>query len=251
LRLALAAWSLAIPGLEFSAVDSGRGSPGFHRRGGVIPWPGIEIELADEEGADEPPGTGDAIADCAVAFPVSYEDEGQRLVAELAHAEIRLRRTKTDALGLRQIMTPDEFLGAAMHELGHALGVSGHIARGSSIMVSAPEESRRVGAAVRAGRPWSFATVGALYAVPSGWIVGSRQVDPRDTELIRQLAGLAGSAGWPGPYARSGGGTARFFWRSDAQARMAWIIAPWPTPNGGASVRLVPGELTRRLLGED
>ena len=162
---ALGAWEAAVPGLRFAEV--GRGTPLLR---------GIRVGFA--------PGGGQgarAVTDCWVA-PGGGPD---RLRAEVWSAAILLRRTETGAFGRRRALTEAELLGAAVHELGHALGLQGHARGGSdTVLVREVDRVRRVGRRLLAGGTLHEPAMRALYAVPSGTIVA------------RQPIG-SGWGGWP------------------------------------------------------
>lgn len=164
--------------------------------------------------ADGTPGTGRTIADCRLGA------SGAR--AALVAAEIELARTTPpDWRGEPRALAPEELAGALLHELGHALGVAGHAARGDALLDAAPEAARRLGRRALTGEKTASPTLAALYARPSGELLARLPVDPRRTRELDRMARLAASHALDGPYLRSGDVSGRIFWR-DASGRREW-----------------------------
>ncbi len=256
---ALAAWEGAGLGLEFqlgppiSGADSRRG---------------IEIEFVDDPEPGAPAGSGDTVADCAIAatdaaspaalitpeltalvtpeltalitpeltalvtpeLTALVTPELTALVAaELEFASVYLRRARLDLLDRAVPLSSTELLGAAVHELGHALGFSGHVAWGSSLMSAHGQldAARRWGRRLEAGRALDAPTLAALYALPSGVRVGSLRLDDAKLAPLLALARAAQGAELDGPFVRVGEPSARFFWRDRAGASVAAVIANW------------------------
>jgi hypothetical protein len=240
---ALAAWEGAGLGLEFQvgAPISGADS----RRG-------IEIEFVDDPEQGAPAGSGDTVADCAIAatdaasptalvtpeltalitpeLTALITPELTALVpAELEFASVYLRRARLDLLDRAVPLSSTELLGAAVHELGHALGFSGHVAWGSSLMSAHGQldSARRWGRRLEAGRALEAPTLGALYALPSGVRVGSLRLDDAKLAPLLELARVAQVAELNGPFVRVGEPSARFFWRDRAGSSVAAVVANW------------------------
>ena len=156
LAAALAAWQRAQLGISFAtgALDeSGRG---------------IEIEFIELADGDEQPATGDTIVDCRIPDGELLQPMQEPLAAELHYASIHLHRSRPDKLGRAIPLEPAELLGAAVHELGHALGYPGHVALGDSVMSAhgQADAARRWGRRLRAGARLEEPALRALYAVP-------------------------------------------------------------------------------------
>jgi len=135
------------------------------------------------------------------------------LDAEIVYARIRLaRRTPRDWRGRDRPLAAAELAGAAAHELGHALGLPGHVARSGSVMVRNREQVARIGASLLAGEPLREPVLRALYAAPSGHVVRRVPVSPVRTELTDTLAARARALGLRGPYVRTGDTSARIFY---------------------------------------
>ena len=85
--------------------------------------------------------------------------------------------------------------GTALHELGHALGFQGHASRGRTVMVRATDAVRLAGERVMAGKAFDDAAVGALYAVPSGSVVGRLPLAKQRTSSVDRLIAIGGRRG--------------------------------------------------------
>ncbi len=199
LETALRAWENAGLGVRFLSVARDEAS--------------LVIQLAPDPVATESGrGVGNTIANCRLGEPEASRPD--LLPAELTFASVRLART-TPLLGEAgtRPVTPAELTGAALHELGHALGFQGHTWGGESAVARSPDAARRLGARVLAGEPFADAGLAALYAVPSGTVLSRVPVDAWRTEHADRLQGLARANAFEGPFARVGDRTARVFWR--------------------------------------
>ena len=258
LLTALAAWSDAGLGLRFREVDPAQAAIAIEFADGDPPGP--DPGAAPGAGPDSrpdarpdarPAGSGDVLADCAVSQRFdALRGDVRSVAASLRFAAVRLVRSQRDALGRSRPLQDAELLGVALHELGHALGYRGHARRGVSVMVRNVEQVRRIGAAVLAGESFRDDSVAALYAVPSGTVVGVLDVEPEKTAILRRLAGVADRAGWRGPYVRVGDRAAEILWHDRGGAEVALEIADWAASLGRASrFRLVANARAARLLG--
>ncbi len=231
LLVALDAWQAAGLGVSFRVAE---------RVPGPLPRRGIEIDFVDDPERGAPAGSGDTVADCAIAGDTgqlraatdstSGEPPGQLpIAAELEYASVYLRRVLPDSLGRSQPLSSTELLGAAVHELGHALGFAGHVASGDSVMSAHGQidSARRWGRRLEAGSPLDAPTLRALYALPSGVRVGWLPL--RDAQLgsLRALAGRAESARLRGPFVRVAEHSARLFWRERDGASCVLAVPDW------------------------
>lgn len=222
LERAVAAWQGAGLGIEF-AVDRWQETP---------PLAGIVVELVDPN----PDAAGDAantIADCAVPQQVSRPSEdtpGAPVDAVLQYASIHLSSKREDLLGRQQQLSSTELLGAAVHELGHALGFAGHVARGASVMSSHGQLDavRRWGKRIERGEPLSAPTLAALYAAPSGAWVGWLPLERGQLDPVRAVAALATAVGMRGPWVRVGEVSSRMLWRDERARSAAVVVLDWP-----------------------
>jgi hypothetical protein len=150
----------------------------------------IEVHFADaSEGR-----SGAAAVDCRVGEPGA-----ERVEASLAFASITLRRAALDWKGHRVTLAEDERLGAALHELGHALGFQGHPQRGETVMVRSVDHVRWAGGGLLRGQRFRDSALAALYAVPSGTVLGRVALPPgrtRELDVARREAGAAGRSDW-------------------------------------------------------
>lgn len=201
LERALAAWEAADLGVRFRRT--------------VAPA-AIEVEISDGPVASGAgPDAGNAVADCRVRG--DPRRAATRVRAELERARIHLaRRTSPDWRGRSRELTAAEFLGLALHELGHALGSSGHARSGETVMVREVDRVARAGAALLAGRGFRDVRLAALYSHPSGWITGRTRVDPTRTALVDELWDRSARRGLAGPFIRSGETRVRVFWQPAA-----------------------------------
>jgi hypothetical protein len=191
---ALRAWEGAGLGVHF--VDA----PADHAQ--------IEVAFRDEPltRADGSAAAGRTVADCRV---------GERI--ELADARVEIARS-WQARGGPRAPTREELIGTLVHELGHALGWSGHARRGDLALDAAPEAARRTGERVLAGETLDSPALRALYAVPAGTPLADVAVTPAQTQLVDRFAAVAVRHKLEGPYLRTGDVAARVFWRDPSDA---------------------------------
>lgn len=227
-ELALRAWEDAGLGLRFLAA------PAEH----------AQLTIAFRDGplarASGKPAAGRTIADCKLA--------GER--AELAAARVELARGVPAPRGGVRSPSREELLGTLVHELGHALGWSGHARRGDPALDAAPEVLRRTGAALLAGGSLDSPALRALYAMPSGEALARVAVTPAQTQLVDRLARLAAAHALDGPFLRTGDVAARVFWRdshSGAEYGLQ-ILDPARLLRAPESLRVAPEARARRAL---
>jgi hypothetical protein len=216
LRRALQAWEGAGLGIDPQPFE------------GTPPRTGIVFELLDPEPGETVSSTGDTIADCSIPFQVDPTSDTP-VDAELQYASIQLRRSLPDALGRLVPLTEMELLGAAVHELGHALGFPGHVARGGGVMVAHDQvdAARHWGKRLEAGRPLEAPTLVALYRLPSGVRVGRLPLTRAQRDPLHAVSAIASRVGLRGPYARVGDESARLLWRDDDGASYAIVLLDW------------------------
>ncbi|UCE87365.1 MAG: hypothetical protein JSU66_06490, partial [Deltaproteobacteria bacterium] len=145
--------------------------------------------------------------------------------------------------------SPGELTGAALHELGHALGYQGHAASGDSIMTREWERVAALGERVHAGGPFTAPSLRALYAVPSGTVLRRVSVSTWRTDLFDRMALVAQREGLAGPYARAGDRFGRLFWRSARGGEYGFQIAQLrDAVRDPDALVLLPEARTRRVL---
>ncbi len=196
---ARAAWSSVVDGLELVTADATDAD--------------IRVVLVASDDENAPTGTADTVTDCIVdGGAAAFADPDDR--GRIASALITMRRENVDWAGGTSPMTEEEFLAAVLHELGHALGIAGHIGSRSSVMSAERSKVKRVASRVRKGERLREPTLEALYTVPLGTVVGVVAFDARLRPSMDMLAELAARSGWRGPFGRAGGDTAHVFWQT-------------------------------------
>jgi hypothetical protein len=235
LEAALRAWEGAGLGVRFErAAPAGKG---------------IELRIVDEPAE----GSGGAhaattVADCAIDSGAA--PRGERLPARLVFASIHLRVEWIDPLGRRTALEPADLAGAALHELGHALGFQGHVRSGESAMRYQVEATRRAGRRLLAGEPFRDETLRALYSVPSGEVVGRLPLPPGRTQPVDRLLALARTGALEGPVARMGDREGQVLFRdADGAAYAVWLRGVAAALAGQPEdLILMPGPRAERLL---
>ena len=238
LREALDAWSTAGLGIHFREVPSEEAR--------------LEI-LFVSRGKGSPGGTGDALADCGIQREEGQAVvRGERVQAEIVWASVHLVRRAEDPLGRWISLEDDELLGAALHELGHALGYSAHPLLGASIMQRTTDEVRKMGGRVAAGESLVDPNLVALYSLPSGVIVGEIGLSPEPMRRLALFDASARRAGLFGPYSRVGDTSARYFYRDAQGTPFALGVRSWPRAiSEPAKIIFEPNAPTRILLRMD
>jgi len=117
-------------------------------------------------------------------------------------------------LGREIMLNMDELVGVALHELGHALGFPGHVATPDSVMTKTTDTVRRFGRRLLAGDGFAAPSLVALYALPSGTVVGSAPLEEGAMAAFDAAKALAESRSWRGPFIRVGESRANLNWRS-------------------------------------
>lgn len=163
-------------------------------------------------------GTGYTVSDCGFRSDLAgWDADGEAhepLPAQLAGAIVHLRRSNTDMLGHEIMLGVDELVGVALHELGHALGFSGHVATPDSVMSKSTDTVRRFGRRLLAGDGFAAPSLAALYALSSGTVVGSAPVGEEEMAVFEAAKAFAESRNWRGPFVRVGESSANLNWRS-------------------------------------
>jgi hypothetical protein len=213
LERVLQAWEGAGLGIAFEPV------PDASARGIALAFVGGAVDTA--AGQD----TANTVVDCRIA-PLSQQDGGAIRGAELASARIRIARlTNMDPQGRQRPLSEAELIGAALHEIGHALGFQGHARQGDTVMVREVERMAHAGKRIAKGDPFGDATLRALYRLPSGSLVGGGPVDRCRSDAVDRMAALAEANALDGPFARVGESAARIFWRDRDGLEYGVVIA--------------------------
>lgn len=210
--------------------------------------PPAEIEIVASEGlgADAPPGLGDTLVEC----DVSRAGTGGAARGVVTRAEIRMRRSGFDGAGRLRRTEDEAWLGALLHELGHALGFAGHVATDRSLMVRDQGILRALGRDVLRGRSIADPTLAALYQLEPGQRLGVRPLSAvglKWTEAVlaldrrRQAAGHARVA----LVASAGDREARITFRYADGARLGLRFPGWAEGiRSGGPLLAVPDRAT-------
>lgn len=210
------------------------------------PAPGIDIHGIADARAPGPTGIGDTRVAC---------DVGERSAigfGQLRHAEIRMRSSRLDQIDERIEVAADEWTGALMHEIAHALGFQGHPRIGTSILLRDEAHLRRAGRSALAGEAWHDATLEALYRLAPGRVVGERNLTDEALRAWERIRVLARREGARRLVASVGDRNARLEWRRPDGDALRLHLPFWARQLRGRD-RLVafPGTRTgRRLRGE-
>jgi len=220
---------------------------------GAPPGIGIELRFIDTEpGATMTTHAANTVADCAVSPAVFESEMGPVLPAQLVFASIHLWRGGFDNLGRPVAHSRSEFLGSALHEIGHALGFQGHVRVGRSVMVKEKDQVEREGAGRGRGRAFSDATLRALYALPSGTVVRRIAAKEYQTAPVDRMAALAREHGFSGPFVRVGDVDGGLFWRDPSGTRFAVQVDDvLGVMRGSRTLWLEPTVATTELLDLD
>ena len=178
---------------------------------------GIEVRFIEPpEGADSSAQAANTITDCEIVPGGLAGELGDVVPARLVFASIHMWRGGFDAVGRKVPHSNAEFLGSALHEFGHALGFQGHASVGRSVMVRETDVSRRSGASLAKGKPFSDQTLRALYAVPNGTVVKRAPIPRSRTDRFARMVAIAAERDLRGPYARVGDVDGQVAWRSES-----------------------------------
>jgi len=210
---------------------------------------GIEIRFADPQ-AKNVALSGHAVAECELdARGEADFGSASAVPARLTGASIQLSRVNLDPLGRQIPLKPEELVGSALHELGHALGYSGHARRGNTVMVHSVDTVRRAGRRLLAGEVFRDPTLRALYRVPSGTIVGLADLRPDASREIDALRVLAEKLALRGPIVSVGDDVARIAWRqSDGNDYPFLIFAPREAARHPEKMLIYPLQRTQAFL---
>lgn len=159
----------------------------------------IEIHAVDGIGSGAPDGLGDTLVECdvdRVAAETGADAKGGvwrgkgAIRGVVSRAEIRMRRSGFDRAGRASRATDEEWTGALLHELAHALGFSGHAVTGGSLLVRDEGWLRKQGRAALAGEAISDATLTALYRLAPGQVLGERPLSPAGAKWVEAILAL-------------------------------------------------------------
>jgi hypothetical protein len=191
----MAAWENAGLGVRF--VRSLRGKA-------------ISIRFVESRPGVETRRTAATAADCRVKDP---DPEAPVLSARITSAAIVLLRAERNAVGREVARRPEELAGSVLHELGHALGFQGHTERGNSIMNRSVDTVRDAGRKLLEAGTLEAPELRALYALPTGVVVGRYAVSEEQTSPVDRLLAIGRLGAWRGPFVRVGDRAGRLTWR--------------------------------------
>ena len=213
--------------------------------------PDIEIVMIEAVDGAGPRGLGDTLSECDVS---QRNDTNESFRGELIGAEIRMRRAQLDMAGRLREATGEEWVGALMHEFGHALGFSGHVATGPSILVRDEMRIRGAGRRALVGGADFDETLEALYVIRPGTRLGERSVNVRDLawlDAIRKLQRNRSSKERHaiGVYSSVGDREARIVWRYSDGSELGVRLPDWQNElRSGDAITLLPDRTTRQLI---
>jgi hypothetical protein len=265
LRVAVRAVDRAVLGVDvvLAAEAGGSDTPGAQTRSHGVSPEASELEArahADilvagvADGATEGPvGAADTLTSCDVS---ARPDDASQVRGDLRSAEIEIRLAREDVVGRMQPLSPEEWVGAAMHELGHALGFAGHVARGDSILVREQGVLRAAGRRALAQELGTEPSLEALYRLEPGRRLGQRALTPRARRWLarvdRALETLDREGiGIHGPRASVGDRHARLEWWIEGGARVGLRFPYWSRQlrEGGAIFALPDAAMRGWLEG--
>ena len=174
-------WPSSWGAAALDAVDAALHSLSFARPTESFATPGIRILSIPDAGGIGPAGLADTRADCDVG-PRGGSDSGVRGL--LVDSEIRIRRRVLGTWTQERAATAEDWLGAMLHELGHALGFQGHAAVGDSLVQLEQSRLRFLGRRVLEGEPVSAPSLRALYALPPGTRLGVAELSPAARSVV-------------------------------------------------------------------
>lgn len=223
----------------------------------------IEIVMLDAIGGEGPSGLGDTLTECDVTLRDGSGDPAAESTAAplpprhrgvIVAAEIRMRRAQLNVKGLIQNATAEEWVGALMHELGHALGFAGHVALGDSILVRDETKLRAAGRRALAGQTVAARSLEALYLLEPGERLGIRRVREQDVGWLHAIEQLVRKRSLEGRnsmslFASVGDDQARLVWRLPDGRPLGVRFPYWRRElKSGAALTLRPDRATRRQL---
>ena len=230
---------------------------------GVATRPEIEIVIIEAVAGAGPIGLGDTLSECDVS-PIALAPErlnpsptrpaNRAYRGLLVGAEIRMRRAQLDMTHQVREATAEEWVGALMHELAHALGFAGHAAVGDSILVRDETRIRAAGRRALRGDTMPNETLEALYQLRPGERLGVRRLKAEDVvwlRAVRKLDRVRSAAGYSsvGLFASVGDEEARLVWRYADGSQLGVRLPHWRSElRSGAPITLRPDRTTRRLI---
>lgn len=212
-------WPVEWAALAVSAVDRALAPVSLiltpERSKPASPPVGIHVRSLGDAAASGPRGLADTLSECLVS-ETGEADAPVR--GRVRSAEVRIRRQRIDSAGRDREANAEEWIGAMVHELGHALGFQGHVVRGRALLQREQSELRSLGRDVIARKPIEAPSLSALFRLPQGARLGEVALSDRG-ERARLAASAAvaeetSRRGAPGgPWSIAGDDAARLVWR--------------------------------------
>ena len=177
----------------------------------------IDIQSIEPGNESAPSGLADTLSVCDVS---RKSEESSAVRGLLLGAEIRIKRARLDWRGRQREATAEEWVGALMHEIAHALGFSGHAAMGDSVLVRDQRHLRWAGRRALAGQAWRDETLAALYQLRPGQRLGTRPLAAEAISILAEIRELVRRDSLTG--------SRRVEMRSsvgDRQGRIEWLLS--------------------------
>lgn len=132
----------------------------------------VDIVVREVRIGPGPDGLGDTIASCATG------PQNGAVGGVIRGAEISMRTQQPNAVGLVGPISQEDWTGAFLHELGHALGYQGHVRPRvwgvDSVLVREASRLRSLARQALAGRPVEDPVLDSLYRLEPGQVLGRR-----------------------------------------------------------------------------
>jgi hypothetical protein len=236
-RRALTSLSRGLASVDFEIV-----AMPLDRDPKASPTVGIDVIEIGSVVDGGPVGVGDTLVSCHVA------KSGAEEFGTLTRAEIRMRARVVDQLDELVPILPEEWTGALMHEIGHALGFQGHPRGGGSVLALDQDRLRRAGRLALAGDDWRDELLEAFYRLEVGRLLGWRASSEQTQRWFEAIEARLG-AGGSGPLARVGDRHGDLEWKTQEgvvlrvrflywsrQLRSGGTLVALPTPDTRMSI---------------
>jgi len=240
---AIESLSAGTPGIELATESASQVAPGADR--GFTAANVIEVFDVDPDEADHPVGVGDTLVACDVSRGADSAFGTPTL------AEIRMRSFVVNQLDEVVPVSAEDWTGALMHELGHALGFQGHLRNGPSILVRDQSALRRAGRDALAGDAWRDETLEALYRLEPGRVLGRRSLSKESQRWVRAAEQRAAGKDRPhtGPRAKVGDRHGQIEWMTGEGDVLRLHLPFWSRQlRAGDAIVAFPGTRTRSVL---
>jgi hypothetical protein len=249
-------WPEAWAGLAISALD--RGARGFaldlmtpSDESGRQNDPEIHITSIDPGNGSAPSGLADTLSECDVSRIQGARGEVRGV---LVRSEIRIKRARPDWRDQAREATAEEWVGALIHEMAHALGFAGHAATGDSILVREESRLRGAGRRVLAGEAWRDETLEALYRLRPGQRLGIRSLSAAAISTLGEIRKLVKRDSFESSRtveirSNVGDWQARVVWLLSDGRRLSVRLTHWRDElRSGDEITLLPDPTTRLAL---